>query len=184
MSLLDHIDVIPDYPEPGINFYDIQSVLKKPEIWQEIINDLSELAKVANADMIVGMESRGFLVGVPVAQNLGLPFGMVRKKGKLPGNVISQDFQKEYGPVDTLEIQEAMIEQGARVLIMDDLLATAGTMKATGDLVRKAGGEVIAGLVVIDLHELGGAQKLDFPIDAVLQAPLDPFAQKPRLVAE
>ncbi len=173
MTLLKHIDVVKNFPKEGINFYDIQSLLKKPAIWQSIIDDLTQRAKQQNADIILGIESRGFLTGVPVAQALNLPFGMVRKKGKLPGRVISQEYSLEYG-TDIVEIQEELITSGTRVAIMDDLLATGGTMKATGDLVRKAGGEIVLSTCIIELHELGGREKLDFPFEALLQAPLNP----------
>ncbi len=176
MSLLQHIDVVPDFPKEGINFYDIQSLLKKPDILASINADLAEKSKSAGADIILGIESRGFLTGVPVAQALGLPFGMVRKKGKLPGEIVAQEYTLEYG-TDIIEIQKSLIQPGMRVVIMDDLLATGGTMKATGDLVRKVGGEITLAACIIELHELGGREKLDFNFEALLQAPLDPFAQ-------
>lgn len=177
MSLLKHIDIVPDFPKPGINFYDIQSLLKKPDIWKGIVQDLADKTRTARADIILGIESRGFLTGVPVAQELGLPFGMVRKKGKLPGDIISQDYALEYG-TDTVEIQRSLLQPGMRVVIMDDLLATGGTMKATGDLVRKAGGEIAMAFCIIELHELGGRGTLDFPFEGLLQAPLDPFGKE------
>jgi len=173
MTLLKHIDVVPNFPKEGINFYDIQSLLKKPNIWQKVIDDLTILAKDSNANIILGIESRGFLTGVPVAQALNLPFGMVRKKGKLPGNLISQSYDLEYG-TDIIEIQESLISSASRVAIMDDLLATGGTMKATGDLIRKAGGEIVTSTCIIELYELGGADKLDFPFTSLLKAPLNP----------
>tara|TARA_B100001989_G_scaffold242095_1_gene208543 strand:+ start:539 stop:1081 length:543 start_codon:yes stop_codon:yes gene_type:complete len=175
MNLLDHIDIIPDFPKPGINFYDIQSLLKKPEIWAKITDILSDKVKATDADLILGIESRGFLTGLPVAQQLNLPFGMIRKKGKLPGNTIAQSYELEYG-TDTIEIQEGLIESNMKVAILDDLLATGGTMKATGDLVRNAGGEIVLGLCIIELFELGGKDKLDFPFENLFDAPLDPFA--------
>ncbi len=180
MNLLDHIAVVPNFPIEGINFYDIQSLLKKPNIWQSIIDDLAARVKAQNADIILGIESRGFLTGVPVAQALGLPFGMIRKKGKLPGEVIAQEYALEYG-TDTIEIQKDLIQNGSRVAIMDDLLATGGTMKATGDLVRKVGGEVVSSICIIELFELGGREKLDFPFEALLQAPLDPIVAKTKI---
>ncbi len=176
MNLLDHIDVVPNFPIDGINFYDIQSLLKKPDIWANIIDDLARDVQAQGAEIILGIESRGFLTGVPVAQKLGLPFGMVRKKGKLPGKVVAQEYALEYG-TDTIEIQDGLIQAGTKVAIMDDLLATGGTMKATGDLVRKIGGEIVSSICIIELHELDGREKLDFPFDALLQAPLDPFAK-------
>lgn len=177
MTILPHIDVIPDFPKEGINFYDIQSVLKKPDVWKVIVDEIAQQVKEHNADLILGIESRGFLTGVPVAQALGLPFGMVRKKGKLPGDVIGQEYALEYG-TDCIEIQKGLIAQDTRVAILDDLLATGGTMKATGDLVRKAGGEVVFSSCIIELDELGGREKLDFIFKAITQAPLDPFQRK------
>ena len=173
MSLLDHIDVVANFPKPGINFYDLQSLLRKPDIWAHMIDELSVRVSTQDADLIVGIESRGFLTGIPVAQKLGLPFGMARKKGKLPGDVISQDYELEYG-TDTLQIQSSLITPGTRVAIMDDLLATGGTMKATGDLIRKAGGEIALATCIIELDELGGRNQLDFPFEPLLQAPLNP----------
>ena len=175
MALLKHIDVVPDFPKEGINFYDIQSLLKKPEVWQDLIDDLTNRVRQQEANLVLGIESRGFLTGVPVAQNLNLPFGMVRKKGKLPGEVIGQEYTLEYG-TDIVEIQKSLITTNTRVVIMDDLLATGGTMKATGDLVRKAGGEVVLSTCILELHELGGREKLDFPFETLVQAPLNPFA--------
>lgn len=177
MDILKSFDIVPNHPKPGINFYDIQSVLKKPEVMRHIIEALTKKVKAAKPDMILGIESRGFLVGVPVAQKLDLPFGMIRKKGKLPGAVIRQDYALEYG-TDSIEIQENIIEAGMRVVILDDLLATGGTMKATGDLACKVGGEVALAACILELHELGGRGKLDFPFDALAQAPLDPFKTK------
>ncbi len=173
MNLLDHIDVVPDFPKEGINFYDIQSILKKPKIWQSALDELTGRVKATNPDVIVGIESRGFLTGVPVAGALGLPFGMVRKKGKLPGEVIGQEYALEYG-TDKIEIQKDLIAPGMKVAIMDDLLATGGTMAATGDLIRKVGGEICIATCIIELFELGGKEKLDFPFEALIQAPLDP----------
>lgn len=181
MSLLDHIDVVPNFPKEGINFYDIQSLLKKPAIWQEVVEKLAEDVKAHDADLILGIESRGFLTGVPVAQALGLPFGMVRKSGKLPGSVIGQDYELEYG-TDRIEIKSGLIVSGTRVTILDDLLATGGTMKATGDLVRKAGGTVTTALCILELHELAGRDKLDFDFKALTQAPLDPFSKDKKAV--
>lgn len=176
MNLLEHIDVVPDFPKPGINFYDVQSLLRKPHIWGSVIDDLTRRAEKEKADIILGIESRGFLTGVPAALGLGVPFGMVRKKGKLPGKVIGQDYALEYGS-DTIEIQENLVKPGMRVAIMDDLMATGGTMKAAGDLVRKIGGNVVYSCCIIELYELGGRKKLDFPFEALAQAPLDPFAK-------
>lgn len=176
MSLLNRIAVIPDFPKAGINFYDIQSLLKEPDVLDGIIDDLAAKSKAAGADIILGIESRGFLTGVPVAQKLGLPFGMVRKKGKLPGEVVGQEYTLEYG-TDTVEIQKSLIKPGMKVVIMDDLLATGGTMKATCDLVRKVGGQITLAACIIELYELSGKEKLEVPFIGLVQAPLDPFSR-------
>lgn len=174
LNILDHIAVVKDFPKAGINFYDIQSLLAKPFVWREIIEQLAERASRERADIILGIESRGFVAGMPVAYDLGLPFGMVRKKGKLPGKVISQEYSLEYG-TDTVEVQDGLIEPGMRVVIVDDLLATGGTMKAASDLAKKIGGNVVLGECIIELPELGGLQKIDIPFYSLSQAPLDPF---------
>ncbi len=175
MSLLGHIEVVPNFPQEGINFYDIQSLLKKPTVWQGLVDDLAARVRACDAQIVLGIESRGFLTGVPVALSLGLPFGLVRKKGKLPGEVIGQDYVLEYG-TDRIEVQKSLIAPGMRVAIMDDLLATGGTMKATGDLVQKVGGTVALSTCIIELYELGGREKLDFPFESLVRAPLDPFS--------
>lgn len=175
MNILEHIDVVPGFPKPGINFYDIQSLLKKPDVWGHIVQKMAGEARKNDPDIVLGIESRGFLTGLSVSQELGLPFGMVRKKGKLPGQVVRQEYTLEYG-TDIIEVQQGLIEPGMKVLIADDLLATGGTMRATGELVRTIGGTVALGLCIIELHELGGRQKLDFPFTQLVQAPLDPFA--------
>lgn len=173
MDLLKEIDLVPDFPKAGINFYDIQSLLKKPDVWKKSIHQLADIASDYQPEVILGIESRGFLLGLALAQILELPFGMIRKKGKLPGQVVSQDYELEYG-TDTIEIQAGLISPGDRVAILDDLLATGGTMKASGDLVRKMGGELILGLCLLELHELEGSLKLDFPFRSLVQAPLNP----------
>ena len=175
MTVLEHIDVVPNFPEEGINFYDIQSLLKKPKIWSNVMDDLASCVQAQNVDLIIGIESRGFLTGIPIAQALGLPFGMVRKKGKLPGKTIAQDYALEYG-TDTIEIQDNLLEPGMRVAITDDLLATGGTMKATGDLIRKVGCDIMLAVCILELYELEGREKLDFPFEALAQAPLNPFS--------
>ena len=174
INILDHIAVVPNFPKTGINFYDIQSLLAKPYVWRDIIAKISERAFAERADMILGIESRGFVAGAPVALELGLPFGMIRKKGKLPGKVIGQEYALEYG-TDTIEIQEGLIETGMRVVIVDDLLATGGTLRAAGDLTKKIGGHIVLAACIIELFELGGRDKIDFPLLTLAQAPLDPL---------
>ena len=172
-DLLSCFKVYPNFPKTGINFYDVQSALAKPDIWNEIIEKLSECVKASNAEIVLGIEARGFLTGAPVAQKLGLPFGMVRKPGKLPGEVVSQGYALEYG-TDAIELQKDLVTSGIRVAIVDDLLATGGTMKATADLVKKLNGEIVIGVCVLELYELKGKDKLDFAFESLVKAPLDP----------
>lgn len=172
-EFLSYFKVYPDFPKSGINFYDIQSVLAKPAVWQRIVNELAEKVKSSGAEIILGMEARGFVTGLPVALELGLPFGMVRKPGKLPGEVVTQEYALEYG-TDKIEIQKSLITSGMKVAIVDDLLATGGTMKATSDLVKNLGGDIVLGACVLELFELKGAEKFDFPFKGLIQAPLEP----------
>lgn len=172
-NMLSHFKVYPDFPKEGINFYDIQSALAKPDVWNKITDKLCELVKESGAQIILGTEARGFVTGMPVALKLGLPFGMIRKPGKLPGEVVAQEYALEYG-TDSIELQKDLISTGMKVALLDDLMATGGTMKASADLVRKLGGEVVLGACVLELFELKGRDKMDFPFEGLMQAPLEP----------
>lgn len=170
MDILKHIKVVPDFPKEGINFYDIQSLMTDPPVWRRIIEAMTEKTETYSPNIIVGLESRGFLVGLPVAQALDIPFAMIRKKGKLPGNVTRQSYALEYGE-DCIEIQTDILNVGQRVAILDDLLATGGTMAAAGELIKKRDAETVCGICMIELEELNGASKLDFPFEALTKAP-------------
>ncbi len=172
-DLLQYFDVYPDFPKSGINFYDIQSALALPDVWNKINDSLCELVQQSNAEIVLGIESRGFVVGMPVALKLGLPFGMVRKPNKLPGNVMSQEYSLEYG-TDTIELQKDLIKPEMKVAILDDLMATGGTMRATAGLVNKLNGNIVLGACVLELFELKGRDKIDFHFEGLIQAPLDP----------
>ena len=143
MDLKQHIRSVPDFPRPGILFYDISTLLAHPSAWQATVKQLAEAMRDHRPELLIGIESRGFLVAAPLAYELGLGFAMVRKKGKLPGQTVRFDYELEYG-TDTIEIQEDAIVPGRRVIILDDLLATGGTMRAAINLVRRRGG-VVAG---------------------------------------
>lgn len=170
MNILDHIRTIPDFPKPGINFYDIATLLAHPAAWRETIGQLHERAESYQADMLMGIESRGFLVAAPLALELGCGFGMVRKKGKLPGETLAFEYDLEYGS-DAIEVQPDLIEDGAKILLIDDLLATGGTMHAAEQLVTQAGGIVVGALCVIELEGLGGREKLSCPFESLLSCP-------------
>lgn len=153
------ITTIPDYPKAGILFRDVTSVLQDAQAFHATIDCLKAQYEGLAFDKIVGTEARGFIFGAPLAYAMGAAFVPVRKKNKLPRRVISQAYELEYG-VDSIEIHSDAISQGERVLLIDDLLATGGTICATADLVRRLGGLVEHAGFVINLPELGGHQQL------------------------
>jgi len=170
MDLAQHIRTIPDFPKPGILFYDISTLLAHPQAWAYCIDSLAALIAPHNPDLLIGIESRGFLTAAPLALKLGLGFAMVRKEGKLPGETIQYRYDLEYGS-DLLEIQSDAIRPGQRVVVLDDLLATGGTLRATIDLVRKVRGEPVAAACIIELDGLGGRDELGIPCHSLLQFP-------------
>jgi adenine phosphoribosyltransferase len=131
----------PDFPKPGILFKDISPLLRDPKLMGRVISEMAQFAKSMGTTQIVGIESRGFLFGVPLALHLGVPFVPARKKGKLPGRVLSQTYALEYG-TDQIELQKDAIEPGSKSLIVDDLIATGGTAAAVGKIIRDAGGSL------------------------------------------
>ncbi len=150
---------VPDFPQPGILFRDITPLMRDPEGWQEMVRRLGLLCDSLQPDVIVGIESRGFLVGTALATARRLPFAPVRKPGKIPGAVHGIDYALEYG-TDRLEIHADGLEGNPRVLVVDDLLATGGTAGACGELVRLAGGNLCGFAFVVELTDLGGRDKL------------------------
>ncbi len=167
MDFKQHIRAIPDFPKPGILFYDISTLLAHPQAWRAMIEQLAEAIRPYRPELLVGIESRGFLVAAPLAFALGGGFAMVRKKGKLPGRTVRYSYDLEYG-TDTIEIQEDAIAPGQRVVVLDDLLATGGTMRAAVELVRQRGGKVAAAACIIELAFLQGREKLDVPLAAMI----------------
>jgi adenine phosphoribosyltransferase len=167
MDLKQHIRAIPDFPKPGIRFYDISTLLAHPKAWHATVERLAEAVRPHRPDLLVGIESRGFLVAAPLAYTLGSGFAMVRKKGKLPGKTVSYTYDLEYGS-DTIEVQEDAIEPGQRVVILDDLLATGGTMQAAIELVRRQGGTPTAGACIIELAFLNGRSRVEVPLTSVV----------------
>ncbi len=155
----DSIKTVPNYPKPGIMFKDITSLMENPKAYKETINCFVEKYRDVGFTKVVGTESRGFLFGAPLALELGLPFVPVRKPGKLPREVIGESYVLEYGE-DTLEIHTDAITSGDRVLVIDDLLATGGTIAATVSLIRRLGGEVNHAGFVINLPAVGGEKRL------------------------
>ncbi|MAF94587.1 MAG: adenine phosphoribosyltransferase [Rhodospirillaceae bacterium] len=168
MDLKDHIRSIPDFPKPGILFYDISTLLAHADAWQVALGRLAKMVGQYQPDVLAGIESRGFLVAAPLASRLGLGFTMIRKKGKLPGDTIGHEYELEYG-TDTIEIQSDAVEKGQRMVILDDLLATGGTMAASIELINKVGAEVVGAACIIELTFLDGRSKLnDVPFDALM----------------
>ncbi len=156
----DSIKSIPDYPKPGILFRDVTSLLEDAEAFRLSIDVLAEHYRDQGFTKVVGTEARGFLFGAPLAHQLGLGFVPVRKPGKLPRETRGQSYELEYGQ-DTLEIHVDAIQPGDKVLVIDDLLATGGTIDATVKLIRDLGGEVNHAAFVINLPELGGDKRLE-----------------------
>ena len=160
MDLKEKIRVIEGFPKEGISFKDITTLVADGEAFKESIDRIAEHLRDKNVDLILGPEARGFIFGVPVAYALGVGFVPVRKKGKLPAETVSVDYSLEYG-VDVLEIHKDAIKKGQRVAIVDDLLATGGTVDAVAKLVEKVGAEVVALDFAIELTELRGRDKLE-----------------------
>jgi len=166
-DLKAHVRHVPDFPKPGILFYDISTLLIEPEAWRETVDRLRVAIAPYQPHKLVGIESRGFLVSAPLAYLLGIGFVMVRKRGKLPGEVIRHNYDLEYGQ-DVVEVQADAIEPGERVVVLDDLLATGGTMGAAIQLLRRVGAEVVAAASIIELTFLMGRTKLDVPFTSIL----------------
>jgi len=167
MDLRDHIRQVPDFPKPGILFYDISTLLAHAEAWRETVRRLEAAVAQYQPDVLAGIESRGFLVAAPLALQLKLGFVMLRKQGKLPGPTVGHTYDLEYGS-DTIEIQDGAIQAGQRVVVLDDLLATGGTMRASVELLRKVGADVRGAAGIIELRFLEGREKLDVPVHTLV----------------
>lgn len=169
MDLKDKIRVIDGFPKEGISFKDITTLLQDGEALKLTIDKIVEHLKDKNVDLIVGPEARGFLFGVPVAYAMGIGFVPIRKPGKLPYDTMKVEYDLEYG-TDSLEIHKDSIKPGQRVAIVDDLLATGGTVSAVAKLVEEVGGEVVSLDFVIELTDLSGREKIDnYDIMSVVQ---------------
>jgi adenine phosphoribosyltransferase len=159
MNFKEKIRVIPDFPQPGIRFKDITTLLKEGDAFKAAIDELANQLKGKKIDLIVGPEARGFVVGAPLAYALGVGFVPVRKAGKLPAETIEANYSLEYGK-DVLAMHKDAIVPGQKVVIADDLLATGGTISATLDLVKQLGGEPVGAAFFIELAYLNGREKL------------------------
>jgi adenine phosphoribosyltransferase len=160
MNLRDLVRSIPDYPKPGIIFRDITTLLRHPSGFRKAVDEMVQPFAGAGINKVAGIEARGFILGGAVAHQLSVGFIPIRKKGKLPWQTISVEYQLEYGR-DQVEIHIDSLERGDRILLVDDLIATGGTATAAIQLVREAGGEVVGCSFVIELPALGGVQKIN-----------------------
>jgi adenine phosphoribosyltransferase len=162
MDIKDHIREIPDFPKPGILFYDISTLLANADAWHFAIKELAQAVSIFKPDLLAGIESRGFLLAAPLALELGLGFTMIRKQGKLPGPCVKYEYQLEYGS-DILEVQDDAVKPDQKLVLLDDLLATGGTMVAATELLKKVGANVVGSACIIELNFLNARKKLDIP---------------------
>lgn len=165
----DYVRSIPDFPEPGIIFRDVTSVLQDADGLHMAIDKMQELIADVDFDVIVGAESRGFIFGMPIAYNLHKPFVLVRKKGKLPCETIEKEYDLEYGTA-TIEMHKDAIKPGQKIILVDDLIATGGTMEAAAKLVEELGGEVVKIIFLMELAGLKGRERLkDYDVETVIR---------------
>ena len=167
MDLKEYIRGIPDFPKPGILFYDISTLLRDADAWQVAMGRMAKAVRAYQPDLLAGIESRGFLIAAPLALKLGCGFIMLRKRGKLPGETVGLNYALEYG-MDRIEVQADAIQRGQRVVVVDDLLATGGTMAAGINLLRELGAIVPAAAALIELTFLKGRGRLDIPCEALV----------------
>lgn len=156
----DIIVDVPDYPKPGILFKDVSTIFENAQLSNDIVNVMSGMYTSEKPDAVAGLESRGFILGMPLAMRLGIPFILIRKKNKLPRDRYSIDYELEYGNA-TIEVHKTAIQPGQRILIHDDLLATGGTAEAAGKLVEMAGGQVMGYNFLCELEFLKGRERLE-----------------------
>ena len=168
MDLKQKIRTIPDFPEPGILFRDITTLLSDAEALNETIERFAEHYKNEKIDVVVGVESRGFIIGTPLATRMGLGFIPIRKAGKLPGPTHGVDYDLEYGK-DRVEVHQDAIPEGSRVLLVDDLIATGGTIEGSAKLVKKVGGLIVGYAFVIELTDLKGRERLQEPVFSLIE---------------
>lgn len=168
-SLEEYIISIPDFPEKGIIFRDITGILNDADGFKLAIDKLSEILKNTEFDAIAGAESRGFIFGAPLAYIFNKPFIPIRKKGKLPREVISKEYSLEYGTA-TIEVHKDDIKPGQKIVLLDDLIATGGTIKAAAELIEELGGEIAKILFIIELKGLNGRKLLSkYDVDSIIK---------------
>ena len=158
-DLKRHIREIPDFPEPGILFYDISTLIKQPDAWTQVIQELSSILMKSKINMVYGIEARGFLIAATVAHHLNIGMQMIRKKGKLPGKTFCTSYKLEYGK-NQLEIQKDMLQGKDKVVIIDDIFATSGTIQASIKLIKKTKAKTLGVIILLELAFLNGRSKL------------------------
>ncbi len=167
----DYVRSIPDFPEPGIIFRDITTVIKDPEGFKLAIDGMEQFMDGLDFDLVVGTESRGFIFGAPIARDFDKGFVLIRKKGKLPCDTLSEEYDLEYGKAE-IEIHKDAIKPGQKVVVVDDLMATGGTIEATLRLVEKLGAEVVKVVFLMELAGLNGRDRLEgYDVDSVIIYP-------------
>ena len=167
MDIREHIRGIPDFPKPGILFYDISTLIGHADAWQAAIDQLAEVVDPLRPDILAGVVARGLLIAAPLAIKLGLGLVMVRKAGKQPGKTISHEYDLEYG-TDILEIQADAVRKGSRIALLDDLLATGGTMNGAAKLFEKVDADVVGSACIIELTFLKGREMLSHPFSSLV----------------
>jgi len=170
--LADLIRNIPDFPKPGIQFKDITTLLLAPDALREVVDHLRDRYAAMDIEAIVGIDARGFIFGACLSYALGIPFVAARKKGKLPGDTLQEEFELEYG-TDCIEIHVGAITPGQRCIIIDDLLATGGTTEAVVKLVNRMGGTVVEATFIVELPPLGGRKRLNVPVYSLIEFMVD-----------
>ncbi|MGV3279083.1 adenine phosphoribosyltransferase [Rickettsiales bacterium LUAb2] len=168
MDIIKFIDKIPNFPKPGILFYDLSPMLASASAWEYTINEISKLVADMEPDIVAGIESRGFLISSAIATKLKLGSVLIRKKGKTPGKVISHTYKLEYGE-DTLEIKADIIKPKQKVVILDDVLATGGTINASIKLLEQAGAVVRGAVCIMELNSLNGRNNLNIPVSTFIK---------------
>lgn len=168
INIKDFFAKVPNFPKAGIMFYDISPLLLNAQAWQHTVNLLCTEVKKHKPDVLVALDSRGFLLGSAISYNLGIGLTMVRKKGKLPGDLISYSYNLEYG-TDVLEIQQNAIQANQKVLILDDVLATGGTIEATVNLLTKINANVLGALCIMELVDLKGIKRVSVPVTSLVK---------------
>lgn len=170
-TVADYVLTIPDFPEPGIMFRDVTSIIQDPDGLQLAIDEMTDLIGDTEFDVLVGAESRGFIFGAPIAYKMHKSFVLARKPGKLPREVVSKKYDLEYGTAE-IQIHKDAIKPGDRVVLVDDLIATGGTISAIGDLVEELGGKVVKAVFLMELEGLEGRKKLGkYDVESVVKYP-------------